>query len=87
MKIHKLKTWPEYFELMTTGKKTFELRENDRDFKIGDRLDLLEFDPNIEVHGAFTGRHTHVFVTHILGENPFIDLGNKVIMSVTKIEP
>jgi len=41
--IHELKTWPEYFEEILTGKKTFEVRKNDRDYKVGDTLILKEF--------------------------------------------
>jgi len=79
MKIHKLKTWPEYFELMVSGKKTFELRENDRDFDEGDKLILQEYDPNKK---EYTGQELHVIITHMLGTNPFIELDNKVILSV-----
>jgi ASC-1-like (ASCH) protein len=50
---HCLKTWPEYFELVLAGIKTFELRKNDREFKLGDTLLLQEFDPAVQ---KFTGR-------------------------------
>ena len=30
--VHELKTWIEYFELVMSGEKPFELRKNDRDF-------------------------------------------------------
>jgi hypothetical protein len=43
MKEHQLKTWPEYFKAIHRGEKTFELRNNDRDFKKGDILILREF--------------------------------------------
>lgn len=36
--IHELKTLPEYFELVRKGIKNFEVRKNDRDFKVGDML-------------------------------------------------
>jgi len=42
---HELKTWPEYFRATQDNKKLFELREDDRGFKIGDELHLREFDP------------------------------------------
>lgn len=38
MTTHSLKTWPGYFDDLASGKKTFELRLNDRDFKVGDTL-------------------------------------------------
>lgn len=38
--IHELKILPEYFEAVTSGRKQFEIRKNDRDFKVGDQLIL-----------------------------------------------
>lgn len=45
MKMHELKIQPEYFDAVLKGKKTFEIRKNDRNFKEGDLLLLREFDP------------------------------------------
>jgi hypothetical protein len=45
MKTHDLKTWPDYFEALIERRKTFELRQNDRDFQVGDMLNLQEFHP------------------------------------------
>lgn len=43
--IHELKIWTEYFDAVVTGLKTFEIRKNDRNFKIGDVLKLNEYNP------------------------------------------
>ena len=34
--VHELKCWPEYFEAVISGAKTFEVRKNDRDFAVRD---------------------------------------------------
>jgi ubiquitin len=42
---HRLKTWPEYYVAIQEGRKPFELRFNDRNFQVGDKLILEEFVP------------------------------------------
>ena len=44
---HELKTWPEFFTETRSGRKKFELRRNDRDFRVGDQLLLKEWDPAV----------------------------------------
>lgn len=53
MTVHKLKSWPDFFTPVFDGAKNFELRKNDRHFKVGDTLHLLEFDDRT---GKYTGR-------------------------------
>ncbi|WP_337045318.1 DUF3850 domain-containing protein [Emticicia sp. 17c] len=60
---HKLKTWPEYFQKVWTGEKTFEVRLNDRNFQIGDKLWLQEYDN--QKH-EFTGKYIKTTVTYVL---------------------
>lgn len=43
MKIHELKLDTRYFEDVKSGKKNFEIRINDRDFQIGDILELKKY--------------------------------------------
>lgn len=43
---HELKTIQPYFELIQLGVKTFEIRKNDRDYKVDDYLMLKEYDPD-----------------------------------------
>jgi Domain of unknown function (DUF3850) len=55
---HELKMWPEYFEPTFVGLKRFDLRKNDRGFKVGDTVKLREWKPNgiaEQQHGAQLG--------------------------------
>jgi len=61
--IHELKTWPEYFQLMVSGKKPFELRKNDRGFLPGHELLLKEYDNKTK---QYTGRSLHFSITYVL---------------------
>lgn len=63
MTIHELKTWPEYFQALLDGAKTFELRKNDRGFQVGDILQLEEFRPGV---GEYTGRQLRKRVTYVM---------------------
>ena len=65
--IHALKTLPKYFEAVLENRKTFELRKNDRDFKVGDYLALNEWNGEI-----YTGRALLVKVTYILNPNDIL---------------
>jgi len=53
MKKVEKKVWPEYFQTILDGKKTFELRLNDFDIVDGDTLLLKEWDPKSK---KYTGR-------------------------------
>jgi ASC-1-like (ASCH) protein len=70
---HALKTWPEYFEAIVSGKKNFEVRKADRDFAVGETLLLQCFDPEEK---RYTGQEHKVRVTYILhGGNFGIEKG------------
>lgn len=58
---HELKIAPEYFEKVLSKEKTFEFRYNDRNYQIGDILNLKEYD-----NGEYTGRERYVEITYIL---------------------
>ena len=76
---HDLKTWPEYFNEVFLGHKTFEVRKNDRDFKVGDYLILKEWDPNTN---SYTGRMLARKVSYILKGGEFGVEEGYVVMSI-----
>lgn len=64
MQTHELKTLLEYFQAVVDGKKIFEVRLNDRDFKVGDCVILREFDATTN---QYTGRVSFKYqITYIL---------------------
>lgn len=80
--IHELKCWRAYFQATVDGHKRFELRKNDRRYKVGDILQLREY--NIETN-KYTGREFWVRVTYILEHGEWLKPGY-VCMSIEPIE-
>lgn len=77
MTIHELKILPEYFKAQKAGKKNFEIRKNDRDYKVGDKLVLKEYDPKAK---EFTGQSfiTEItFITDYQQKDGYVVLGTK----------
>ena len=58
---HELKILPEYYREIRCGRKTFEIRKDDRDYKVGDILILLEWNGE-----KYTGHHVKREITYIL---------------------
>jgi len=57
---HELKILPKYYDEIIQGKKDFEIRKNDRDFKEGDVVILKEF-----VDGNCTGNYIKAIIDYI----------------------
>ena len=68
---HKLKIKSEYYINVINGTKTAEIRYNDRNYQAGDILILNEIDSL----GNFTGNNCEVIVTHVLGDNQYLQTG------------
>lgn len=75
--VHKLKCWPEYFEAVLKRQKNFEVRQNDRNFQVGDMLELFEYRPE----KGYTDRACARKVTYILDDPQFVKEGY-VVMSI-----
>lgn len=93
---HDLKTWPEYFEPLQQGLKTFEFRKDDRPYAVGDVLILREWykelyedaladgsTPEEATEFAYSGRHCERRVTYI-ARGGLIPAGY-VVMSVDNL--
>jgi ASC-1-like (ASCH) protein len=58
---HELKILPEYFDAVCDGTKTFEIRKNDRGYRVGDLVILKEYTPQ----DGFTGEAIVRRITYI----------------------
>lgn len=87
---HQLKTWPPFFEAISDGRKTFEVRKNDRGFNAGDVLWLREYDPNADVYGReerkYTGNEMRMLVTYVLSGEGFGVKDGYVVMGIKPVE-
>lgn len=83
--VHQIRIAATYFEDVASGIKPFELRKNDRHYKVGDILEMMEFKD-----GRNTGRMIKALVTYLLEdytglEEGYCIMGTK-IMSVCGID-
>lgn len=82
MKVHELKIGSKFFEAVKDGSKKFEIRKNDRDYKVGDILVLLEYD---KYYQAFTGEKITVeiiYMTDYAQQDGYVVLGIDEIWEV-----
>lgn len=70
MKIHELKILPEFFSDVEREIKKFEIRLNDRDFKVGDLAVLREWDGAAYTGQIITKKIVYVFTDERFGLQP-----------------
>lgn len=68
--VHELKILPGYFDAVKSGAKRFELRENDRNYKVGDAVIMREW------NGDYTGNEITATITYVLKDCPSYGLMN-----------
>ena len=68
--VHEEKTAPSLFEAAMSGKKLFELRKNDRNYRVGDTLVQKEFKEN-----EYTGRELVQEITYLLEDYTGLEEG------------
>lgn len=72
-KVHELKCWPEFFNCVADGTKTFELRRDDRGFRVGDILVLREYKPKSSASqiAVYTGRILRKRISYLMSGPAF----------------
>ncbi len=72
---HELKILPKFFNDVLLGRKTFEVRIEDKSkFNVNDKLLLMEFDGE-----KFTGRQLKVNVTYVLRDEQLCKPGHCIM--------
>ena len=74
-RIHELKIKSKFYWDIYQGTKTFEVRKNDREFKVGDFLALNE----INDEGQYTDFSTLVKVVYILDDEDYVKEGMVIL--------
>lgn len=74
---HDLKVVPPYFDDVVSGRKKFEVRKNDRDFRVNDYLVLREY-----IEDKYTGNNVGAFVKYVLHGPAFGIEEGYVVMSI-----
>ena len=73
---HKLKLDACYYPDSAVGIKTFEIRENDRNYQVGDILELREWVWSaLDGKGTYTGEVHWKIITYILDDNDYLQDG------------
>lgn len=79
MTTHRLRTWPRYYQAVVEGRKTFEVRKDDRAFAVGDVLHLVEW----SIHGGETGREVKRKVIYIARRNNVTPIPHEYVILAT----
>lgn len=86
--IHEFYVHPESYKAIVTGRKKFDIRISNVDFKVGDTLYLRELDlrkiPG-PVNGYYTGRVCYARIDYVLFHAPGIEPGY-CILSITHLK-
>jgi hypothetical protein len=77
--VHELKVWPEFFARLIDGTKMFEIRKDDRGFRVRDTLVLREWSPRMK---KYTGREMRRLVSYVMGGPGFGLMPGYVVMGL-----
>lgn len=77
--VHTLKVLPKYFAAVCAGTKRAELRRNDRDYQVGDVLQLVETLPDTDM----TGKSVCVRITHVADVSDYAP--GYVLLSIAQV--
>ena len=79
--VHELKIEMEHLKKILSGEKTFEVRFNDRNYKVGDYLYLRHYIPELDTYGSL---EVVCWVTYLLDDPKYCKEGY-VIMGIRRL--
>lgn len=90
MTVHVLKTWQDFFQAVADGRKTFDVRKDDRGFQAGDKVVLVEVENRTSQTLYKTGRSLCADIGYVL-HHPVGDanasFGQYVVFSLLDVVP
>lgn len=75
---HDLKLQSQYFKDVVSGKKTFEIRKNDRSYKVGDLITFHEVDENGQYVGHVSKEYQITYITDYAQQDHYIVMSIKL---------
>lgn len=86
--VHVIRAWPIFFKDLENSTKTFEFRKDDRDYEVGNILEIHEYDDYTE---HYSGKVLSFEIIHLLRNGKTFGLrdfpAGYVIMSIKSISP
>lgn len=82
--IHELKVQPRFFVPMQNGKKNFEIRKKDREYKVGDILILREWNDIMQNYSGQTIKRRITYIYNGCGQ--FGLAPNYVVLGLKEVE-
>lgn len=77
--LHNLKINKEFFVPVIEQVKTFEIRKNDRNFSVGDRFTLNEWDEKLEVYTGRKAKGKIIYITNYEQKENYVVFSFKLI--------
>lgn len=76
---HDLKLQSQYFKEVVTGRKTFEIRKNDRSYKVGDLIRFHEVNENGQYIGYVSRKYQITYITDYEQQDGYVVMSIKLV--------
>jgi ASC-1-like (ASCH) protein len=80
---HTLKIVPEYFAAVRDGRKTFEVRRDDRGYAPGDTLILREYEPESD---EYSGRELTARISYVYPLDLIVDSCQSKVLALQDVK-